>query len=88
MIETTGEGKSAVATPDGEKPKEEEDGTVLIEHACSSFVSTLMCTALKLPKGNWPCELSAPSFAQRNLSITQNHMSRSVNIASVAKLLV
>ena len=25
MIETTGEGKSAVATPDGKKPKEEED---------------------------------------------------------------
>ena len=25
MIETTGEGKSAVATPDGEKPKEEEE---------------------------------------------------------------
>ena len=24
MIETTGEGKSAVATPDGKKPKEEE----------------------------------------------------------------
>ena len=24
LIETTGEGKSAVATPDGKKPKEEE----------------------------------------------------------------
>ena len=32
-----------------------------------------------------PCELPAPSFAQRNLSITQKHQSRSVNIASVAK---
>ena len=32
-----------------------------------------------------PCELPAPSFAQRNLSITQIHQSRSdsVNIASV-----
>ena len=25
MIEKTGEGKSAVATPDGKKPKEEEE---------------------------------------------------------------
>ena len=25
MLETTGEGKSAVATPDGEKPKKEEE---------------------------------------------------------------
>ena len=25
MIEPTGEGKSAVATPDGKKPKEEEE---------------------------------------------------------------
>ena len=28
LIETTGEGKSAVATPDGKKPKEEEEYTV------------------------------------------------------------
>ena len=31
MIETTGEGKSAVATPDGKKPKEEEDCSWLQE---------------------------------------------------------
>ena len=29
MIETTGEGKSAVATPDGKKPKEEEVAVVV-----------------------------------------------------------
>ena len=29
MIETTGEGKSAVATPDGKKPKEEEKKVVM-----------------------------------------------------------
>ena len=35
----------------------------------------------------WPCELLAPLFMQRNLSITQIHQSRSINIASVAKSL-
>ena len=29
LIETTGEGKSAVATPDGKKPKEEEEVGVI-----------------------------------------------------------
>ena len=38
MIEITGEGKSAVATPDGKKPKEEEE-VVVEEPSITAFVS-------------------------------------------------
>ena len=39
MIETTGEGKSAVATPDGKKPKEEEEEDLFAVFALSNLVN-------------------------------------------------
>ena len=43
MIEATGEGKSAVATPDGKKPKEEEEEDVGIWSTVSQCFITEQC---------------------------------------------
>ena len=42
MIEITGEGKSAVATPDGKKPKEEEEERQIDIHTCAMFLLCLV----------------------------------------------
>ena len=53
------------------------------------YIRSPFASRSRVINGNFTslCELPVPSFAQRKLSITQIHQSRSVNIASVTTFL-
>ena len=81
MIETTGEGKSAVATPDGKSRKKNKKGT---DRQQGLFLRTL---SRWLARNNIQCQPVGPESCQLQLSWTEDRQELFYDRMEVEKLL-